>query len=182
MWFLDTLDLFKETHPGLSSYSQTSLVQALLPGQSFMAHNANDDASTLLQLIEKKSQLNEARVKQFSFLCSYCSDFQLERKNLETFSEAINAEAISKAIATKAARSNLKFSHLRLAVERDGIDGLHALMSEPTKSGKPRVTSCCKEDFCFPDSGMLRTVVHVFSHVTCTYARYVVHLAIPCNF
>lgn len=180
--FLDTLDLFKETHPGLSSYTQTSLVQALLPGQSFMAHNANDDASTLLQLIEKKSQLNEARVKQFSFPCSYCSDFQLERKNLETFSEAINAEAISKAIATKAARSNLKFSHLRLAVERDGIDGLHALMSEPTKFGKPSVTSCCKEDFCFPDSGMLRTVVHVFSHVTCTYARYVVHLAIPCNF
>lgn len=106
-----------------------------------MAHNANDDASTLLQLIEKKSQLNEARVKQFSFPCSYCSDFQLEQKNLETFSDAINAKAISKAIATKAARSNLKFSHLRLAVERDGIDGLHALMSEPTKSGKPRVTS-----------------------------------------
>lgn len=90
-----------------------------------MAHNANDDASTLLQLIEKKSQLNEARVKQFSFPCSYCSDFQLEQKKLE-FSEAINAKAISKAIATKAARSNLKFSHLRLAVERDGIDGLHA--------------------------------------------------------
>lgn len=139
MWFFGHFGLFKETHPGLSSYSQTSLVQAFLPGQSFMAHN--DDASTLLQLIEKKSQLKEARVKQFSFPCSYCSDFQLEQKKLGTFSEAINANAISKAIATKAARSNLKFSHLRLAVERDGIDGLHALMSEPTKSGKPRVTS-----------------------------------------
>lgn len=134
----------KKLIQGFSSYSQTSLVQALLPGQNFMAHNANDDASTLLQLIEKKSQLNEARVKQFSFPCSYCSDFQLERNNLETFLEAIHAQAISKAIATKAARSNLKFSHLRLAVERDGIDGLHALMSELTKSGKPRVTACCK--------------------------------------
>lgn len=67
MWFFGHFGLFKETHPGLSSYSQTSLVQALLPGQSFMAHNTNDDASTLLQLLEKKSQLNEARVNNSAF-------------------------------------------------------------------------------------------------------------------
>lgn len=136
--FLDTLDYLKKLTQGLVPIAKLHLykhfylvrVSWLTMPMMMLQH--------FFSLLRKRASLTKPG---FSFPCSYCRDFQLEQKNLETFSEAINAKAISKAIATKVARSNLKFSHLRRAVERDGIDGLRALMSEPTKSGKPRVTS-----------------------------------------
>lgn len=64
-----------------------------------MACNAND-ASIVLQLIEEKNQLKKDRDEKFSFPRTYCIDYQLEQNNFETFSEANNCKAISKAIAT----------------------------------------------------------------------------------
>ncbi|CAG2215503.1 unnamed protein product [Mytilus edulis] len=50
--FVDTLLLFKSSHPDLSSYSQPYLFQTLL-GQTYDAHRADEDVDALYTLVNK---------------------------------------------------------------------------------------------------------------------------------
>ena len=137
--FLDTLDLFKKVVPGLTCYKQSFLVEQL-PGDFYECHNAIDDTKALYKLVCTKGDiLNYIHILLFS--PSYPHDYQLQLSNLKTFSNAIKAKAISKTIALKAARSNLRICHCSLAVKRNGFDGLYAMLSEKTSAGKERVTS-----------------------------------------
>ncbi|CAC5426607.1 unnamed protein product [Mytilus coruscus] len=54
--FVDSLNLFKQVVPGLSSYSQSFLVNNLL-GQEYESHNAVHDARLLLKLITDKGNI-----------------------------------------------------------------------------------------------------------------------------
>ena len=79
---------------------------------------------------------------QFSLPVSYPYDSHVVQENLNTFSHTLSCKAISKICALKAAKSNLKLSHLMLSVQRDGIDGLKDLLSERSNNGNVRVTKC----------------------------------------
>ncbi|CAC5364668.1 unnamed protein product [Mytilus coruscus] len=70
--------------------------------------------------------------------------YNKKRCNLTTFSTVIKKIVLSKAMALKAAKSNLKLCHLRTAVNRKGLAGLKSLLSEKTEQGNVRVTSCKK--------------------------------------
>ncbi|XP_052067585.1 uncharacterized protein LOC127706898 isoform X2 [Mytilus californianus] len=143
--FVDSLDVFKHVVPGLASYSQTSLVDTLLD-ETYAAHNALEDTRLLFRLVTCTSQGNviSDNITGFIFSPNYPHNCHIQQDNLKTFSEAINCKAVSKATALKAAHSNLRLSHLKLSIERNGIDGLRALLSELTIQGKVPVTSCKK--------------------------------------
>ncbi|XP_076102353.1 uncharacterized protein LOC143071724 isoform X2 [Mytilus galloprovincialis] len=156
--FVDSLDVFKHVVPGLSSYSQTNLVDTLLD-ETYAAHNALEDTRLLFRLITCTSQGNviSDNITDFIFSSNYPHNCHMHQDNLTTFSEAINCKALSKATALKAARSNLRLCHLQLSIERNGLDGLRALLSELTNQGIVRVTSCKKiiqkmYDFLTPES------------------------------
>ncbi|CAC5413690.1 unnamed protein product [Mytilus coruscus] len=84
-------------------------------------------------------------------------DCIVQQVNLKSYNEAIACKAITRATALKAFKSNLKLSHLNLSVERMGLEGLKALLSEKTDRGHVRVTNCMKViqkifDFLTPES------------------------------
>lgn len=138
--FIDTLELFKYVYPGLASYKQTFLVEKLL-SETYDAHNAIDDSKVLYKLVLEKANINNNQVK-FTFPSTYPYDYHVIQQNLKTFTKAINCKAISRCCALKASRTNLKLSHMNLSVERGGIDGLRALLSEKSHNGTVRVTRC----------------------------------------
>ncbi|VDI06186.1 Hypothetical predicted protein [Mytilus galloprovincialis] len=70
--FCDTLDLFKSVVPGMSSYSQTSLVKELL-GETYDAHNAIHDTKVLYKLVIERGNFQDNVVK-FSLPVSYPDD------------------------------------------------------------------------------------------------------------
>jgi hypothetical protein len=50
---------------------------------------------------------------------------------------------VTKKFFQKLVATSLTFDNLKLACDRDGFDGLHALLSEKDIcTGKPRVTKC----------------------------------------
>ncbi|CAG2216770.1 unnamed protein product [Mytilus edulis] len=119
--FLDTLELFKLLYPKRPSYSQTALVGELL-GETYSAHNAVDDTEPLyrLQIIPNNSVINKTTFK---------------------LSPMPFFKAISRTLALKAARSNLRLEHFNIAVKRNGLDGLESVLSEQTNQGIVRVTT-----------------------------------------
>lgn len=151
--FVDTLELFKKIMPGLPSYSQTSLVSHIL-GENYCAHNAVDDTRALFKLLTSKALNN---LDAFVFPVSHPYDCIVQQDNLKSYNEAIACKAITRATALKASKSNLKLSHLKLSIERMGLEGLKALLSEKTDRGNVRVTNCMKVirkifDFLTPES------------------------------
>ncbi|CAC5413689.1 unnamed protein product [Mytilus coruscus] len=149
---LYTMELFKKIMPGLPSYSQTSLVSEL--GENYCAHNAVDDTRALFKLLTTKALNN---LDSFVFPVSHPYDCIVQQDNLKSYNEAIACKAITRATALKAFKSNLKLSHLNLSVERMGLEGLKALLSEKTDRGHVRVTNCMKViqkifDFLTPES------------------------------
>ncbi|CAC5408592.1 unnamed protein product [Mytilus coruscus] len=151
--FIDTMELFKKIMPGLPSYSQTILVSELL-GKNYCAHNAVDDTRALFKLLTTKALNN---LDSFVFHVSHPYDCIVQQDNLKSYNEAIASKAITRATVLKASKSNLKLSHLNLSVERMGLEGLKALLSEKTDRGNVRVTNCMKViqkifDFLTPES------------------------------
>ena len=72
---------------------------------------------------------------------------QVSGHGVESLSSSIDnlcdQKILSKPIAKKLVATSLTFDNLKLAYERDGFDGLRALLSEKDLSkGKPRVTKC----------------------------------------
>ncbi|CAC5363349.1 unnamed protein product [Mytilus coruscus] len=136
---VDSLNLFKQVVPGLASYSQSFLVNNLL-GQEYESHNAVHDARLLLKLITDKGNIFNY-LDDLAFSPNYPDQYHLQLCNLKTYSKEINEKVISKAMALKAAKSNLKLCHLKMSIDRGGKMGLKALLSEKSvKTGDARVT------------------------------------------
>ena len=75
----------------------------------------------------------------FSWLQEYIQFLNQKRRNPQTLQPLINAKAVSKGIAEKAAQSGLSLAHLVLAFKRGGDDGLSNVLKEKF-NGKARVT------------------------------------------
>ena len=128
--FLDTLAIARKQFPKRpGGYSQSVLVEDFL-NMKYDAHNALEDSKTLAKL---------------------CTVFNLDSLELATpndlkapeivklFQPLINKKALSQAMASKIVKSGLTLDHVKRMYESEGVDGLHALLSEKTKDG-PRVS------------------------------------------
>ncbi|CAC5380039.1 unnamed protein product [Mytilus coruscus] len=137
--FLDSLNLFKLVSPGLSSYSQSFLVDKLL-GQQYESHNAVYDTKLLFNLVTEKGNVSQY-ISDLAFSPSYPQLYQMQLANLKTFEKLVQSKCLSKAMALKTARSNLRCQHFKLIVQRNDMAGLKALMTEKSSTGVVRVTS-----------------------------------------
>ena len=138
--FCDTLPAFKEIFPNRKSYSQKNLAKDLLQA-TYNAHNALSDVRMLQELCNKflNAKIVERHSFSFSWHQEYIKFLNQKRENLKTLQPLINAKAISKGIADKAAGSGLSLAHLVLAFQRGGVEGLTNVLKEKF-NGKARVT------------------------------------------
>ena len=144
--FVDTLKLFKSFKPGLQSYTQRSLYESLL-NKSYTAHDAVEDVKALEELVSV-SNITSVYKEKASFSVEYALESYLQssnvRKNSATFNTMLQEKVISSATVKKLAGSGLRFTHLQLAFERNGNDGISNLLTELNASGYPRVTKSKK--------------------------------------
>ncbi|CAG2242653.1 unnamed protein product [Mytilus edulis] len=109
-------------------------------GETYSAHNAEDDTEALYRLVQSKGDI-KCNIQALVFSANYPKEFSHQQDNLQTFTDAIFSKAISRTLALKAARSNLRLEHFNIAVKRNGLDGLKSVLSEQTNQGIVRVTT-----------------------------------------
>jgi DNA polymerase III epsilon subunit-like protein len=144
----DTLPYFKSLFPDLKRHSQEVVAKHVLGGQfQYSAHDALADVTALQQIYEAVSKCDLKPIVPFSKNFGYLIDLYFYERNGEanfsTYKPLIEKKLISQPMAKKAAQSGLSVSHLKLAYNREGMKGEHAiraLLSEKF-NGKPRVTS-----------------------------------------
>ncbi|XP_052073042.1 uncharacterized protein LOC127711130 isoform X2 [Mytilus californianus] len=133
--FIDTRILFRSEYPGRQSYKQCDLVSDFL-GESYDAHNALYDCKSLFKLVRSHGNLA-------SHFCKYTFDGMYPKycQNDLSFKALVENKVMSKQLAKKAASTGLCKKHFILSIQRNGIDGLRALLSQKNSSGVVRVTT-----------------------------------------
>lgn len=146
--FIDTRILFRSEYPGRQSYKQCDLVSDFL-GESYDAHNALYDCKSLFKLVQLHGNLA-------SHFCKHTFDGMYPRycQNDLSFKALVENKVMSKQLAKKAASTGLCKKHFILSIQRNGIDGLRALLSQKNSSGVVRVTASKSiiqkvYDFCY---------------------------------
>lgn len=139
--FIDTLPLFRKLYPNETSHKQESIF-ALIIGGVYNAHNALGDVKALIEMLNKLN-IAAADYSDFSFTRDYVikrNEYNTQKKaNLQTLQPLIQNRIISENMAQKIAASGLTFSHIKLAFQRAGQDGIKDLLSEKFDE-KTRVT------------------------------------------
>ena len=145
----DTLPYFKGAFPDLANYKQETLVKSILKYESnkYQAHNALDDVIYLKKLYDYSSNGNSDAykniVKYSKSTFFYTKFYKYQSAGeclLSSYKALITEKILSHAMCKKAAYSGLSFSHLKLAYDRKGHEGLIILLSEKC-DGKVRVTN-----------------------------------------
>ncbi|XP_076104042.1 protein PML-like [Mytilus galloprovincialis] len=135
--FIDTLPLFKLSHPGLNSYSQTNLFETFM-SKSYEAHRADEDVDALCTLVNKKIELNVHFEKVYIPECVISDKFNSIKelhKNLPSLKLLIDRKILSLGMARIIASSGLCLEHLKLAFSRNGCKGIKDLFTEKSGSG-----------------------------------------------
>lgn len=118
--YLDTLPLFKSSHPGLHSYKQESLYTHFTQ-KSYDAHNALCDVAALKEILSKAS-IHQNILKKHTFTGEYISAVknyqEVKARNLKSWQPLMTQSFISKGLAAKAAGSGLTFEHVCVAYKR----------------------------------------------------------------
>ena len=141
--FADTLEIFRKLFPNdskVESYSQESLVTKYL-GTAYSAHDALEDIKALERLYKKK--VEGADIEPFLFSCDLIHRLVASFPLRLTFAAFIAAKHISSDMARKCSISGLSLNHIRKAYERDGSDGVRAVLAEKA-NGKVRITKNSK--------------------------------------
>ena len=132
--FIDTLSVFKKELPKQSSYKQSNLMDNLL-NETYAAHNSLDDVKAL----QKLSQLVLSKFPSYIFDSGIIINSVNALRNKLTLQPLLAGKAVSESMASKIGRAGLTYDHLKLAYNRNGMDGLSALLSEKV-NGVVRVT------------------------------------------
>ncbi|VDI58508.1 peroxin-5 [Mytilus galloprovincialis] len=135
--FIDTLPLFKLSHPGLNSYSQTNLFETFM-NKSYDAHRADEDVDALCTLVNKNIELNVHFEKVYIPECVISDKFKSMKelhKNLPSLKLLIDRKILSLGMARVIASSGLCLEHLKLAFSRNGCKGIKDLFTEKSGSG-----------------------------------------------
>ena len=122
--FCDTLMAFRELYPGRSC-TQEMLASDLLHC-SYNAHNAVDDVQVLQKL--SSQFIDDSMLLKHSFTLAWFQEYSTflnkKNKNLHSLQPLIHGKALTKGMADKIAAAGLTISHLKLAFERSGLDGV----------------------------------------------------------
>ena len=132
--FVDTLAVFKKEYPKQSSYKQSNLMASLL-NETYAAHNSLDDVKAL----QKLSDLVLSKFSSYIFDSSIVVNSVNAPRHKLTLEPLVTGKVISESMANKIAGAGLTYDHLKLAFDRNGMDGLSAVLSEKV-NGKVRVT------------------------------------------
>ncbi|VDI32064.1 Hypothetical predicted protein [Mytilus galloprovincialis] len=97
------------------------------------------DTLELFKLLYPKRPSYSQTALVHELLANYPKEFSLQQDNLQSFTDATFSKAISRTLALKAARSNLRLEHFNIAV--NGLDGLKSVLSKLTYEGIVRVTT-----------------------------------------
>lgn len=134
---------YKNEHP---SFSLKNLYHSVF-GEHFDAHNAFADVKALRRLLEcTLSSKPDVDLKDYSFDLSsavaYLKYDEGLKERLYTLQPMYQGSSpcISKGIAEKIAGSGLQYGNLKCVFDRDGCEGIEALLKRKEK-GKPRVTN-----------------------------------------
>lgn len=140
--FVDTVPVVKEVLPRRACYQLEAVVKDLL-GKRFKAHDAREDTNALLLLIGHESINRQLLLKHsYSVDLAEKSYLALEEKkrNMKSLQELVDASALSKGMAEKAAESGLTKADLTSVAKSKGLDGLKEVFRADV-NGKPRVTN-----------------------------------------
>jgi DNA polymerase III alpha subunit (gram-positive type) len=146
---IGTLPLFKMSHPDFSSYSQLHIFEAILR-EEYAAHDALQDVIALKRLLNDTTPSIELRAKVSCTLSSTVDIFHHKKQakhQLATLKPLTEGEVISNGIANKIANSGLSLSHLLIAFQRNGREGIRDVFSEKLGS-HVRVTKSNKNYTC----------------------------------
>lgn len=140
--FIDTLPMFKELYPKMSSYRQEELVTKVLK-ESYEAHDSLADVQSLQKLVMKHN-LSDKKLLKFSFtyqsLLDYIEYSKKGKENAESLQSLVDSKHLSSGMAETVGKSGLTLDNLRHAFVDGGKELLEKVLSEPTSSGQPRVT------------------------------------------
>ena len=138
---MDTLKLFRQLLPELSSHTQQSIASYIL-NEDYNAHNSLDDVKTLEKIMERSDTSLENKLQycvSLSYIIDNLSYGNMKKAALDTLQPLLLFKIITSHMAGKIAGTGLSMNHLELAYMRNGSDGLEALLTECV-DGKPRVT------------------------------------------
>lgn len=131
--FVDTLPILKVALPGKPSYKL-----CLLHEGQFEQHNAMADVRALAALMQSTRVSSDLMSNNSVTIASAFEIIQTRFKTLHACRELEQnlclEGTISKSMARKIANSGLRYSHLKLAHERNSKSGLYSLLSEKTEN------------------------------------------------
>ena len=99
---------------------------ANLLNETYAAHNSLDDVKAL----QKLSQLVLSKFPSYIFHSSVIINSVNAAINKLTLQPLLAGKVISESMASKIATAGLTYDHLKLAHDRNGLDGLSAVLSE----------------------------------------------------
>ena len=141
--FCDTLPMFRTVYKGqIKKFTQVNLAQCILD-KEYNAHNAEDDAKTLEDIVQHSIATREDLKKHsFSVECVLqdTKRWQSRKLNESSFDEMRDKNVCSAGIVNKMSSSGLSFRSLRAACSRNGLSGIETLLSEKDSNGRIRVT------------------------------------------
>ena len=108
---------------------------ANLLNETYAAHNSLDDVKSL----QKLSQLVTLKFPSYIFHSSVIINSVNAATNKLTLQPLLTRKVVSESMASKLATAGLTYDHLKLAHDRNGLDGISALLSEKV-NGVVRVT------------------------------------------
>ena len=162
--FMDTLPAFQKFYPKLKhtcKYSLPKLYEKFTRG-NFEARNALEYSKALQQLIKTAKTPFLQTLLNFVFTTESCfvNVLFLDKKacRLSTLS-ILRTTGLNRHLLDKMATSGLEYSHLSLAFNRGGHEGLRAMLTEMKEPDfrYPRVTT---------DEDKLRLLIDHFRHET----------------
>ena len=141
--FIDTLPLFRCLQPTEKSHKQEAVYIRTVGGK-YNAHNAMGDVLALVAILIKLGNPPATYYHDYSFTANYVSKrhthLEMRRRNISTLQPLIQNKVISDSMGQKIAASGLNLSHMKLAFERRGNDGIKYLFAEKFND-KRRVTA-----------------------------------------
>ena len=141
--FADSLPALRSALPGRESYTLASLQADLCSDVEFLAHNAASDVDILSKVMAKAKIDVNAVLQHSETTTSFLSRQKQKHESKDregTFAAAVQAKAMSKSMAKKAAGSGLCFHHIRLSFQRNALDGVFSLLSDKS-GGSAQVSS-----------------------------------------
>lgn len=138
--FVDSLHVFRDALPGRPSYKLQTLVKETM-GMTYDAHSALEDVMALQKLVTHHKISDTVMLKhsfETDFVVSSIENKDKTDDSLATLAPL--ASCISEYMLKKIARSGLAYHHLKLAIERGGVEGLRSILGERCENGSVRVT------------------------------------------